>query len=248
MRLPCAFGLALAALALPGLAPAQPTVDLFNGRDLTGWVQRGGKAKFSVEGNTIVGTAVKRTPNSFLCTEKSYGDFVLQYDFKVDPRLNSGVQIRSECVETNREFIWGGETNTIPAGRVHGYQVEIDPGYPKGLMWSAGIWDEARRRCWLYPEPGNQAQGEAFTEQGRRLFKTNDWNHVRVEAVGDSIKTWLNGVPCAKIKDSMTARGFIGLQVHGVGGDVDREGAQVRWRNLKLTEIKASAPPASFRQ
>lgn len=236
-----AFGLALVSLALPGPAADQQPVELFNGKDLTGWVQRGGKAKYSVEGNAIVGTAVMNTPNSFLCTEKAYADFILEYDFKVDPRLNSGVQIRSECFEYPREFVWRGKTNTIDAGRVHGYQVEIDPGYPNGLMWSAGIWDEARRRDWLYPVPGNKTQATAFTEQGRRIFKTNDWNHLRVAAVGDPLKTWLNGVACADIKDSVTARGFIGLQVHTIGADADRNGVQVRWRNLKITERTPSA-------
>jgi hypothetical protein len=60
---------------------------------------------------------------------------------------------------------------------------------------------------------------------------------VRVEAIGDSIKTWLNGTPCAEIKDSMTLRGFIALQVHGIGNDQSKEGAEVRWRKLRLKEL-----------
>ena len=236
MRKHCTFGFLLAVLALPRPSLAQQPVDLFNGKDLSGWVQRGGKAKYFVEGREIVGQAVTNTPNSFLCTEKTYGDFILEYDFKVDPNLNSGVQIRSECFEHPKEIEWKSKTIKIPAGRVHGYQVEIDPGVPDHLMWTAAVYDEARRG-WLYPVPGNKEQGAAFTEQGRRLFKANDWNHVRVKAVGDSIKTWLNGSPRADLKDSMTARGFIGLQVHSVGDRLDRNGIQVRWRNLRITEL-----------
>jgi hypothetical protein len=234
--------LTLAAPAVLGAASAP--VDLFNGKDLTGWVQRGGTATYSIEGNVIVGTSVTNTPNSFLCTEKTYGDFILEYDFKVDPKLNSGVQIRSECFDTEKQIEWKGKTITIPARRVHGYQVEIDPDVPRQRLWSAGIYDEARRG-WLFPAEGNKEQAAAFSTQGLRLFKPNDWNHVRVEAVGDSIKTWLNGTPCADIRDAMTPRGFIALQVHGIGREADKNGTQVRWRNLKITEVNPSAAAAA---
>jgi hypothetical protein len=232
--------LVLLSLASPAVLSAAPApVNLFNGKDLTGWVQRGGKATYAIEGDVIVGTSVTNTPNSFLCTGKTYGDFILEYDFKVDPRLNSGVQIRSECFDTEKQIEWKGRTITIPAGRVHGYQVEIDPDVPRKRMWSAGIYDEARRG-WLFPAEGNKEQAAAFSAQGLRLFKPNDWNHVRVVAVGDSIKTWLNGAPCADIRDAMTPRGFIALQVHEINKDQSKNGTQVRWRNLKLTELDPS--------
>jgi hypothetical protein len=235
----------LAACMIPLVGVAQQPVDLFNGRDLSGWVQRGGKATYAIEGNEIVGTSVLNTANTFLCTEKTYGDFILEYDFKVDPKLNSGVQIRSECFDTAREAVWNGKTNKIPAGRVHGYQIEIDPDVPRKRMWSAGIYDEARRG-WLFPPDGEQGpQAKAFSELGLKIFKPNDWNHIRVEAKGDSLKTWLNGTLCADIKDSMTPRGFIALQVHGIGNDKSKEGTQVRWRNLKLTELPGGRASAS---
>ncbi len=220
-------------------------VNLFNGHDLSGWVQRGGKARYAIEDGMIVGSSVVNTPNSFLCTKKTYGDFFLEYDFKVDPRLNSGVQIRSECFETPKQMEWKGKKIEISAGRVHGYQVEIDPNTASGRLWSAGIFDESRRG-WLYPSGGEKgAQGQAFSEQGRRIFKAEGWNHVRVEAVGDSIKTWLNGTPCADLKDGLTPRGFIGLQVHQIKADKAREGLQVRWRNLRIKEMPSggSAQP-----
>ena len=214
-------------------------INLFNGKDLSGWVQRGGQAVYTVENDTIVGAGVVNTPNSFLCTGRTYGDFILEYDFKVDARLNSGVQIRSECLDTAKQMEWNGKKIEIPAGRVHGYQVEIDPDVPRKRLWSAGIFDESRRG-WLYPNDGvTGPQGKAFSEQGLRIFKPQDWNHVRVEAVGDSIKTWLNGTPCADITDGLTPRGFIALQVHGIKDDKSREGAQVCWRNLRLKEISA---------
>ncbi|TAK92578.1 MAG: DUF1080 domain-containing protein [Verrucomicrobia bacterium] len=211
---------------------------LFNAKDLAGWVQHGGKATYTIEGNEIVGTSAPETPNTFLCTAKTYGDFILEYDFKVDERLNSGVQIRSECFDTEKEVTWKGKTIKIAAGRVHGYQIEIDPEVKKDRWWSAGIYDEGRRG-WLFPADGNKEQAAKFTELGRKIFKRGDWNHVRAEVIGDSFKTWLNGTPCADIHDSMTPRGFIALQVHNIGKEKDKLGTQVRWRNLRIAEIAA---------
>lgn len=213
--------------------------NLFNGKDLEGWVQRGGTAKYRVEGDSIVGTSTMNTPNSFLCTGRDYGDFVLEYEFKVDPRLNSGVQIRSRSLSSPSELAWDGKTISIKANVVHGYQIEIDPEPKKDRWWSAGIYDESRRG-WLFPGILG-GDGKAFTAQGRGIFKQGDWNKVRVEAIGDSIKTSLNGTACASITDSVTPSGFIALQVHGIGKDTEKDATEVRWRNLRIQEVAATA-------
>mgnify|MGYP005855819489 CR=1 FL=1 len=181
---------------------------LFNGKDLEGWVQRNGEAKFEVVDGMIVGTTVLNTPNSFLCTKNTYGNFILELEFLVDD-MNSGVQIRSLSLEDYRN------------GRVHGYQVEIDPS-ERG--WTAGIYDEARRG-WLYDLRNNEA--------ARKAFKKNDWNTLHIEAIGDHIRTWLNGVPAANLIDSMTAEGFIALQVHSS----KKAGQQVKFRNIRILDV-----------
>ena len=224
------------ALALPLTAAEKGFNSIFNGQDLAGWIQKGGQAKYTVKDGILIGAAVHGTPNSFLCTEKIYGNFILEYEYHCDPRLNSGVQIRSNVFEKPTPIkIGGGKTRKIPAGRVHGYQVEIDPNKPN-RMWSGGIYDEARRG-WLYPglRGGDKA---AFTQAGQKAYRPEKWNQVRVECRGDSIKTWLNGVPRANFKDALTATGFIGLQVHGIGGNKALAGAQVKWRNLRIRELK----------
>ena len=218
---------------------AENWTDLFNGKDLDGWVKRGGKAEYKIEDGAIVGTSTLNTPNTFLCTGRDYSDFILEYEFKVDPRLNSGVQIRSNSFDEKTELTWQGKKITVEAGRVHGYQIEIDPEPKKDRWWSAGIFDEARRG-WLYPGALG-GEPKQFTDQGRKIFKQGDWNKVRVEAIGDSFKTTLNGTPCASIKDSLTKSGFIGLQVHSINKDKDKDGTQVRWRNLRIQEVAAPA-------
>ncbi len=227
-------------LAACGMASAADTwVDLFNGKDLTGWVKRGGEATYRVEDGSVVGTSTLNTGNTFLCTGRDYSDFILEYEFKVDPRLNSGVQIRSQSFRESKEVVWKGKKIKIPADRVHGYQIEIDPDPKKDRWWSAGIFDEARRG-WLYPGALG-GDGKEYGDQGRKLFKQGDWNKVRVEAIGDSIKTTLNGTSCASITDSMTPSGFIALQVHGIGDNKEVDGSQVRWRNLRIQEVKPAA-------
>jgi hypothetical protein len=226
-------GIWTASLTWATAADTNGWVALYNGQNLDGWVQRGGKAIYRAEGPELVGRSVPNTPNSFLCTVRTYTNFVLEFEFKVDPQLNSGVQIRSECFDQARRVEWQSRAIAIPAGRVHGYQVEIDPDPKRARWWTAGIYDEGRRG-WLFPGPLG-GDPDQFTRQGKEAFKPGDWNHVRVEAVGDTIKTWLNGVPRAEIKDSMTPAGFIALQVHGVGKRT--EPLEVRWRNLRIKEL-----------
>ena len=231
----------LALLVCPYLnAQEKGFKNLFNEKNFTGWTQKGGIAKYTIKEGTVVGTAVNGTPNSFLCTKKHYGDFALEYEYKCDDRLNSGVQIRSNAYDKEvTKTLENGKTKKFPAGRVHGYQVEIDPNNPE-RMWSAGIYDEGRRG-WLYPglRGGNDDEAKAaFTKTGQKTYKPHEWNKVRVECKGASIKTWLNGVARADFKDSLTAKGFIGLQVHGIGNKKELAGAQVQWRNLRLKVLK----------
>ncbi len=227
----------LVALAL-GLSEArlraeETFVDLFDGRTLDGFTQHGGKARYHVEDGQIIGTAVPNTPNSFLCTDRMYRDFILEFEFRVDPGLNSGVQVRSRVFDTPTVYLVHGPNGTsreigVPAGRVHGYQVEIDPS---ARAWTGGIYDEGRRG-WLFPLHEN--------EPARKAFQPNQWNHMRVECIGTSIRTWINGVPAADLVDDVTREGFIALQVHGIGNNHEHAGKQVRWRNLRIAEL----PPA----
>jgi hypothetical protein len=223
------------AWSLSASAAESGWIELFNGKDLTGWVQRGGKARYAAEDGMIVGSSVLGTDNSFLCTERKYSDFILELDFKVDPQLNSGVQVRSECFDSAKVVKAEGKEIKVPAGRVHGYQIEIDMNPVNKRWWTAGLYDEGRRG-WLFPGTlGGDKQ--AFTDAGGKISKQGEWNHLKIEAHGDSIKTWLNGEPRVEAHDSMTPTGFIALQVHGVGNDKEKANLRVQFRNLRLKQI-----------
>ena len=186
-----------------------PWQSLFNGESLEGWTILGGEAIYDIRDGVIIGKTVRNTPNTFLTTDQFYDDFILELEFKVDPSMNSGIQIRSNSFPYYRD------------GRVHGYQVEIDPSDRK---WSAGIYDEGRRG-WLYPLTDNS--------EAQQAFKQGEWNHYRIEAHADTIKTWINGVPAAHLIDEKTSTGFIGLQVHSIDEE-QAEDTEVMWKNIKI--------------
>ncbi len=199
----------LFALSSSLLAQGDGWTSLFDGKTLDGWTQRNGTATYAVEDGAIVGTTVKGSPNSFLCSDKFYGDFELEFDVKLfDDQLNSGVQIRSHSFASHKK------------GRVHGYQVEVSTNGHAGF-----IYDEARRG-WLSKDRSDPAR--------RAAFQKGKWNRYRVVCRGSSLRTWVNDVQVADVVDSFSPAGFIGLQVHSVGGDPKW---RVAWRNLRLREL-----------
>ena len=187
-------------------------VDLFNGKNMEGWTQRNGTATYRIEGDCIIGKTSEGSPNSFLCTDKLYGDFELKFDVKVDTELNSGVQIRSQSV--------GG----IPEGRVNGPQVEISLDGMAGYVYgeSAGGW--------MTPDAVRHSHQD---------FIDGEWNTYQIVAVGNKIETWINGHQISDLtheeRFKSHPKGFIGLQVHGVGAG--KGPFEVRWRNLKLRDL-----------
>lgn len=201
----------------------QGWTELFNGQDLSGWRQLNGTADYRVEDGAIVGTTVTESPNSFLATEEEYGDFILEFDFFLNNDINSGVQFRSIYDPAVKE------------GRIHGYQFEMDPS---DRSWTGGIYDE-QRRGWLYPL--------SLNPDAQRAFKKSEWNKARIEAIGPSIRTWINGIPVASLEDDLTTKGIIALQVHSIG-DAKDAGKEMKWRNIRIktTDLKHDPDHTAF--
>jgi len=200
-------------------ASAGPWESLFNGKDLEGWTQLNGTAPYAVVDGAIVGTTTDGSPNSFLATDRTFGDFILEYEARQDVGpSNSGVQVRSESRPDymNR--------------RVHGYQLEIDPS---GRAWTGAIYDEARRG-WIFPG--------SMTPEAHDLYQFGRWNHFRIEAIGSTIRTWVNGRPVAHIVDDLTPNGFVALQVHSVGRPTDA-GRLISWRNIRIQTTDLTPSP-----
>jgi len=181
---------------------------LFDGKTLNGWKRLGGAADYQVVDGAIVGSSRPGEPNSFLVTEKNYGDFILEFDVRQDVGpTNSGVQFRSLS------------TPEFENGRVHGYQADIDPS-PR--QWSGHIYEEGQR--------GWFTTGE-MNPPSKALYKFGEWNHYRIEAIGPRMRVWINGSPVADLIDPVTRSGFFGLQVHSIG-NADEAGRTTTWKNL----------------
>jgi hypothetical protein len=223
-----ALALLVLILSPPSFANAGEAIELFNGKDLTGWTKRGGNASYHVDHGEIVGVSAPNTTNTFLCTNREYSDFELEYDFKIDDvKFNSGVQLRSHArPEGDQE-------------RVYGYQIEIDPRPERA--WTGGVYFEggSQDKDGKWIRKGGWLNDLTKNEPARKAFKLGKWNHIKAIVKGRQIQTWLNGVPAADYTDTddkaFTPKGFIALQVHTVG-KID-EAKEVRFKNLKLKEL-----------
>lgn len=221
-RLVPVFALAL-AVAGPGRADEPGWVALFDGKTLDGWKVNGGFAKYRVDDGAIVGTTVEGSPNTFLC-KGDYQDFVLELEVKCDPRLNSGVQVRSHVYDKDDPE----PKNRKRAGVVYGPQCEIAL---KERGTAGRFYDEGRRGRWLDEiKPG--AEG---------AFRDDDWNRYRIVVQGNRYRSWVNGVAVADATDDMDQHGFIGLQVHGI--PKGQGPYEVRWRNVRIRELKPGEQP-----
>lgn len=255
-------GDSIIAFALPAekeLSQATPPngqdrgwIQLFDGKTLDGWVHMNGAHTFTVEDGAIVGRTVESSAavNSFLCSLQEFGDFELELETYIDPVTNSGVQIRTKV----RPVATGETGNDAAAGRVNGPQVEIRRYYP-GLQATGMIYGEALGTGWLSTPEKIAASHRHFMDEG--------WNRLRIVAKGPRIQSWVNGHPVEDLTNDAVykthSRGFIGLQIHGIG---DRELAQpqhaglgvtksqplvVKWRNIRIRPSHPRASPSRSR-
>lgn len=209
--------LTVACAALAVGAFAQKWTPLFNGKNLKGWEKYGGTADYKVVDGAIVGTTKTGTNNTFLSPKGTFGDFILEFEFKVADGINSGVQFRSVVTKKDRKDL----------GRVSGYQFEMEMDKNGERRWTGGIYDEAGRG-WLYPLTFNQNAREIDA------YKADEWNKARIEAIGMSIRTFVNGIECASIWDDKHLEGIIGLQVHGIGNNEAEAGKNIAWRDIRI--------------
>ena len=191
----------------------EPWKNIFNGKDFTGWSKVGSFGKAWVEDGTIVTHMVSNTPeHTFLRTNKKYTDFILEADSKVEGFIHSGFILRSITT-----------TDTAKVS-LHGYQVKLDPTERK---WTGGVFDDFGRSWhWWYT-----LEDDA---RARAAFKMNEWNHFRMEVIGNNIKVWVNGIPTCNLINSKYEKGYIALKIHSLGNNRKRETATVSFKNIKI--------------
>ena len=183
------------------------------GDDLSNWEIKQGAAEFEVNDGVITGTSLLKSPSTYLGTKKFYSDFIMEFEVFVEAGLNSGVQFRSLNYTGQKKIVYG-------------YQIELEANNPeRSRMWTGGIYDQSRRSIFLYPLSVNPI--------ARSSFKVDEWNFVRLEAIGNSVRTWVNGIQCSNLLDDTSADGFIALQIHSISKE-SQEGKKVKWKNIRI--------------
>lgn len=196
-------------------------VPLFNGKDLTGWTPKGGTCTFEAKDGQIVGTCVPGSNSTYLCTDKAdYQDFVFSCDMKWLTDGNTGVMFRAQT-KTNAKTKSTADEDLI----VFGPQAEME-GFSQDRGWSGGIYGQS---CGGYFYPLWLTEHEA----ARAALKKDEWNRLTIQAKGNHIKTWINGVPAAHwVDDGSYPQGYFGLQIH------KGEKGKVLFKDIRVKELE----------
>jgi hypothetical protein len=203
-----------------------PWVSLFNGTDLKGWAIKGSQGKAWVQDDEIICHQITNTlEHTFVCTEAKFGDFILEVDCKIDGDFNSGILFRSIDMPDLKP----------PKARLNGYQVKIDPTPRK---WTGGVFEDYGGSAWQW------YYTLADDARARDAFKIGEWNTFRVEAIGKSIKVWVNGVPTANLTHDKYSNGYIALKIHALGNSPVPEKVLGHFKNIRII----TESPASYTQ
>ncbi len=184
---------------------------LFDGKTFKGW-EGDTTNMWRIENGTLLGGSLEHEVphNDFLCTEKSYSDFVLTLKIKLtgdEGFINSGIQFRSERMKE-------------PAHEMKGYQADWGEGY-----W-ASLYDESRRNKTLMAPDAAQIL---------QWIKKNDWNDYEIRAEDRHIRLYINGHKTVDYHEDdadIPQEGVIGIQIHGGGK------ALVAIKDIFITELK----------
>jgi hypothetical protein len=183
------FALAVSAQSGRPKLPGEDWVQLFNGKDLTGWTNIG-KEKWLVEDGTIHGMAVSKE-YGYLRTEKNYKDFQLAFKFKCEGDGNSGLFFRVDFKPGTPEVIQGP-------------QFEIDCTM---MQHTGGVYDVGRG--WIvWPAPENEI-----------VVRRDEWNEYLLKVEGNRYISRLNGVLMVDFTDPKPKGedGGLALQLHSGG-------------------------------
>jgi hypothetical protein len=203
---------------------------IFNGKDLDGWTIVDPPVDVVVEDSSIL---IHMTPytsrHSFIRTHKAYKDFILELDFKRDKLIDSGVMFRCETAADSAY------------SALFGYMVKIDPRPQR--LWTGGLFvDFGNGYNWLQTLEDNDKGRQAEKQEG-------EWNRLRVEAIGDDVKVWLNDVPTTHILDDRYKLGYIGFKIHYLQkADKEKTSLKIAYKNIRILtkDLKKYARPSTL--
>lgn len=212
-----------------------PWKTIFNGKDFTNWKIVGSTGHAEVKDSAFWCHMTANTnEHTFVTTKEKYGDFILEMDVNTDPGYNTGILLR--CVDKPV----GCDTCKVS---LYGYQVKIDPSPTR--CWTGGIFDDFGASWhWLYDLSKD--------ERARKAYQIGKWNHFRVEAIGTSIKVWVNGIPTTHLVNQKYSKGYIALKIHSLKNIPEEEKKIGRFKNIRIMTknlndnlMKMELPPIS---
>jgi hypothetical protein len=191
--------------------------NLFNGKDLTGWKMVGATGVAEVKDMAInCHMTANTTEHTFVCTRDKFKDFILEMEIKTDPEYNTGILLR--CIDKPLNC----DSCKVS---LYGYQVKIDPSTTR--CWTGGIFDDFGATWhWLYDLSKD--------DRARKGYHIGEWNHFRVEAVGTSIKVWVNDIPTTNMINTKYSKGYIALKIHALKDFPEKEKMTGRYRNIRI--------------
>lgn len=206
---------------------------LFNGRDLSGWINVNGQPDtWRVQNGEIVSTG---EPTSFLLSERMYENFILDLEWQHQPRSdgkegNSGL------------FVWA---DPLPAPGQGEFARAVEVQVLVGLEWrdkrsgavtasSHGdvfsIWGASCTPARPHPLGWERSIPSEFRAKG-----FGEWNHYRVVARDGVVTLAVNGKQVSQLHNCTPRKGYLALEA---------EGNPVRFRNLRIKELPSSHPPS----
>jgi Domain of Unknown Function (DUF1080) len=208
----------LIGIAFPLKSGAQsiyPWQSLFDGKSLNGWSVIGKPSNVQIKDSCII---LHMTPftsrHAFIRTTKKFKDFIFEIEFRRDLAIDSGILFRSvDAPDTAFNDLFG-------------YMVKIDPSQSR--LWTGGVLlDFGNGLQWLYPLDKEEKARHAEKSQG-------EWNKIRIEAIGQDIKVWLNEIPTVHLTDDKYDDGYIALKIHYLMEDKEKAGLEISYRNPQI--------------
>ena len=198
---------------------SEPWTSIFNGSSLKGWKTIGSKGKVFVKDGAIECHMTANTPvHTFASTKKKYKNFILEMDFKRDVPFNTGILFRAV------------HTPDTASVNLYGYQVKIDPSEKR--KWTGGIFDDfGKSWTWIYDLSKDT--------RAQNANRSDEWNHIRIEMIGNHIKVWLNDIPSVNlIHDKYKEAGYIAFKMHSLGNKPEQEVWKAQFKNIRIITKK----------
>lgn len=217
---------AVAAAVLP--APAvQPdgARDLFNGKDLTGFVNVNcAPGTFFVKDGEIVTTG---NPTGFLRTDRHYENFELDFDW---------MHVEKEKMANSGLFVWGDPLPAVGTPYTRGIEVQVLINFAPKDGWATShgdifsIWGA---KC--TPDRPHFRGIERCLPSENRVKGGGEWNHYKVIANDGVIKLHVNGKEVSGVSKSSPRKGYLAFE---------SEGAECHFKNVKIKELPSTNPKA----